>query len=204
MYQIGAIDCVKEYKEWKTSLALIHKQNENKKRSKPKRACNIARNLDEKQGKQEHNINEKPTTKLERKHYYQECKRVMKKTWDSVSETDSVEEEEGITVPSNFKAYTVQDRKSVTQSPQRDRPTNPGESYDGPEEVKQVDLAQPGQDPKLVYIATNLQPQEEELLIETLKQYRDVFAWSYKDLKGVEPSVCKHTIPMREDAKPRK
>ena len=107
-------------------------------------------------------------------------------------------------VPSNFKTYTVQDRKIVTQSPQRDRPTNPGESYDGPKEVKQVDLAQPGQDPKPVYIATNLQPQEEELLIETLEQYRDIFAWSYKDLKGVEPSVCKHTIPMREDAKPRK
>ena len=41
-------------------------------------------------------------------------------------------------------------------------------------------------------------------MIETLEKYRDVFAWSYKDLKGVEPSVCKHTIPMREDAKPRK
>ena len=82
----------------------------------------------------------------------------MNKTWDSVSETDSVEEEEGITVPSNFKTYTVQDRKIVTQSPQRDRPTNPRESYDGPEEVKHVDLAQPRQDPKPVYIATNLQP----------------------------------------------
>ena len=41
-------------------------------------------------------------------------------------------------------------------------------------------------------------------MIKTLKQYRDVFAWSYKDLKGVDPSACKHTIPMREDAKPRK
>ena len=48
LYQIGAIDCVKEYKEWKTSLGLIQKQNENKKRSKPKRACNISRSLDKK------------------------------------------------------------------------------------------------------------------------------------------------------------
>ena len=67
LYQIGAIDCVKEYKEWKTSLGLIQKQNENKKRSKPKRACNIAKSLDEKQGKHEDKINEKPTTKLEHK-----------------------------------------------------------------------------------------------------------------------------------------
>ena len=82
----------------------------------------------------------------------------MNKTWDSMLETDSVEGEDGITVPSNFKTYTVQDRKIVTQSLKRDKPTNPGESYDGPEEVKQVDLAQPGEEPKPVCIATNLQP----------------------------------------------
>ena len=28
------------------------------------------------------------------------------------------------------------------------------------------------------------------------------FAWSYKDLKGVDPEICQHTLPMREDAKP--
>ena len=80
--------------------------------------------------------NEPPTTKLERKHYYQECERVMNKTWDFCSETDSVREEEGIMVPSIFKTYTIQDRRIVTQSPNRERPTNLGESYDGLEEVK--------------------------------------------------------------------
>ena len=60
----------------------------------------------------------------------------MNKTWDLVSKIDSVGEEEGITVPSNFKTYTIQDRRIVTQSPNRERPTNPRESYDGPKEVK--------------------------------------------------------------------
>ena len=105
---------MKEHKAWKASLATIQKQNENKKRSKPKRAGNLAKALDEKQGKTLNSENEPHTTKLERKHYYQECKRVMNKTWDSVSETDSVEEEEGIMVPSNFKTYTIQDRRIVT------------------------------------------------------------------------------------------
>ena len=110
---------------------MIQKQKETKKRSKPKRASNIAKSIDEKQGKTLNTTNETPTTKL-----VQECKRVMNKTWDSVSETDSVEEEEGITVPSNFKTYTIQDRRIVTQSPNCDRPTNPRESDDGLEEVK--------------------------------------------------------------------
>ena len=70
--------------------------------------------------------NETPTTKLERKQYYQECKRVMNKTWYSVLENDSVREEEGIMMPSNFKTYTIQDRRIVTQSPNCERPTNLG------------------------------------------------------------------------------
>ena len=46
-----------------------------------------------------------------------------------------------------------------------------------------------------------MSPKEEELLINTLKEYRDVFSWSYKDLKGVDPTICQHTIPVKEDAK---
>ena len=55
-----------------------------------------------------------------------------------------------------------------------------------------------------MYIATDLEPEEESELIKLLKEYKDVFAWSFKDLKGVDPAVCQHTIPMREDAKPSK
>lgn len=31
-----------------------------------------------------------------------------------------------------------------------------------------------------------------------------MFTWSYKDFKGVDPTICQRTIPMREDAKPSK
>ena len=56
----------------------------------------------------------------------------------------------------------------------------------------------------MVNIAIDLSPDEEELLVKTLREYKDVFAWSYKDLKGVDASICQHTIPMRDDAKPSK
>ena len=42
------------------------------------------------------------------------------------------------------------------------------------------------------------------MLIETLRSYKDVFAWSYRDLKGVDPTICQHTIPIVKDAKPTK
>ena len=107
-------------------------------------------------------------------------------------------------MPSNFKRYTIEDRTIKFQTPQRIKPQQQGESYDGPEEAKRVDLAIPGEEPRPVYIATDLLPEEEEQLLSTLQEYKDIFAWSYKDLKGVDPSICQYTIPMKEDAKPRK
>lgn len=86
----------------------------------------------------------------------------------------------------------------------RQKPEEPGFSYDGPEDAKQLDIAEPRTEPRKVWIATDLKPDEEELLISTLKEYKDIFAWSYKDLKGVDPAICQHTIPMREEAKPSK
>ena len=45
-------------------------------------------------------------------------------------------------------------------------------------------------------------PEEEEILVKTLREYKDFFAWSYKDLKGVDPDICQHTIPLKADVKP--
>ena len=67
-----------------------------------------------------------------------------------------------------------------------------------------MDLAEPGEEPRPVYIATDLTQEEEDLLISALKEYWDVFAWSYRDLKGVDPNICQHTIPLKIDSKPRK
>ena len=53
-------------------------------------------------------------------------------------------------------------------------------------------------------ISPNLTIEEEKSLIKTLCKYRDVFTWRYTNLKGVDPTICKHTIPTKEDSKPRK
>ena len=54
------------------------------------------------------------------------------------------------------------------QTPQRVKPQQQGESYDGPEDAKRVDLANPGEEPRPVYIAMDLLPEKEERLIATL------------------------------------
>ena len=105
-------------------------------------------------------------------------------------------------MPNAFKRYTIQDRTILLQKPKRQKPIENKESYEGLEDAKQVDLALEGEEPRKVWIATDLSPEEEALFISTLREYRDVFAWSYKDLKGVDPTICQHTTPMKDTAKP--
>ena len=89
----------------------------------------------------------------------------------------------------------VEEQKIMVTKPKRIL-MSPSVSYDGPEDTKKIDIASPGEEPKPVYIAIDLRPEQEQELIQLLKEFRDVFAWSYKDLKGVDPVVCQHTIPL--------
>ena len=91
----------------------------------------------------------------------------------------------------------MEKRKIVVQKLDREKVVA-GVSYDGQEEAKKIDLAQPGEEAKPAYILANLTAKEEEQLIALLKEYKDGFTWLYKDLKGVDPKICQHTIPMRE------
>ncbi|KAI5079117.1 hypothetical protein GOP47_0006788, partial [Adiantum capillus-veneris] len=67
---------------------------------------------------------------------------------------------------------------------------------------KKIDLAEPREELRPAYIMNDLTEEEEELLLSLLKEYPDIFAWSYKDLKGVDPEIYQHTIPIRDDVKP--
>ena len=39
-------------------------------------------------------------------------------------------------------------------------------------------------------------------MIELLTSFRDVFAWSYKDMRGLDPQLYQHQIHLSADAKP--
>ena len=39
-------------------------------------------------------------------------------------------------------------------------------------------------------------------LLELFEKFQDVFAWDHNELKGIDPRVCQHKIPLRMDARP--
>jgi len=45
---------------------------------------------------------------------------------------------------------------------------------------------------------------KKEELIVLVKEYIDVFAWTYEDMPGLDPQVAMHRLNIRSDAKPVK
>ena len=55
---------------------------------------------------------------------------------------------------------------------------------------------------KTVLVAKDMLVADKKWLIGLLRQYKDVFAWSFEDMKGLDPTFCQHQINMHKDAKP--
>jgi hypothetical protein len=53
-----------------------------------------------------------------------------------------------------------------------------------------------------VIISDKLSNDEIQRLVATLEKYQSVIGYSFKDLKGINLSLCTHRIPMEQDHKP--
>ena len=56
--------------------------------------------------------------------------------------------------------------------------------------------------PKFVNLGKCCSPTERDRFVSLFKQYKDVFAWTYKDLKTYDTSIIKHVIPIKAGVKP--
>jgi hypothetical protein len=59
-------------------------------------------------------------------------------------------------------------------------------------------------DRKEVKIGSSLKGKEREKLVELLKEYTDVFAWSYLDMPGLDTKIVEHKLPLRPECPPVK
>lgn len=58
--------------------------------------------------------------------------------------------------------------------------------------------------PKIVYLGDILNELEREIDTKLLKKYVEVFAYSYKDILGMDSNIVVHNIVTLPDAKPIK
>ncbi|KAL0440371.1 UNVERIFIED_CONTAM: hypothetical protein Slati_2520100 [Sesamum latifolium] len=71
------------------------------------------------------------------------------------------------------------------------------------DELREVNLDNT-EDPRPIYTSASLTQEEEEAYIMLLHEFKDVFAWSYKEMPGLDPKVAVHHLSVKKGARPVK
>jgi hypothetical protein len=53
-----------------------------------------------------------------------------------------------------------------------------------------------------VNLGKTISKEERKAYLKLFRQYQDVFAWSYRDLKTYDTRIIQHTIPLKPEVKP--
>lgn len=68
--------------------------------------------------------------------------------------------------------------------------------------VKEVNLRADLRNPRPIFISSQLSAQENEQLLELLKKYVDVSAWTYDEMLGLDPRLVVHSLHVNPGTKP--
>ncbi|KAA0059652.1 gag protease polyprotein [Cucumis melo var. makuwa] len=71
------------------------------------------------------------------------------------------------------------------------------------DELKEVNLGTK-EEPRLTFISTQISNGDENEYVNLLKAYKDVFAWSYKEMPGLDPKVAVHRLAIKPEHQPAK
>jgi hypothetical protein len=67
--------------------------------------------------------------------------------------------------------------------------------------IKEINLGTM-EDPNMVQIGKEFDPTYENQVIEILRDYKDVLAWTYEDMKWIPPHICERKIELKPNTKP--
>ncbi|XP_074277348.1 uncharacterized protein LOC141600984 [Silene latifolia] len=71
------------------------------------------------------------------------------------------------------------------------------------DELKELNLGTI-EDPRPIYVSALLTKEEEEEYYKLLVEYKDVFAWSYKEMPGLSPKIAVHRLAIKKGTNPKK
>lgn len=67
---------------------------------------------------------------------------------------------------------------------------------------KELDVSHPHEIPRFIKMGVQLIDEETSQYKALVLEYCDIFAWSYKDLKGIPLDIVQHRIPLKPEAIP--
>uniref|UniRef100_A0A2N9FL38 Uncharacterized protein n=1 Tax=Fagus sylvatica TaxID=28930 RepID=A0A2N9FL38_FAGSY len=107
-------------------------------------------------------------------------------------------EEDSTTTPPTRHCQQGEEVKTWTCVPLLQRVSSSNESW------KLVNLADKGEEPREVKIGTRCAAEQKEALIALLREFHEIFAWSYQDMPGLDTDIVVHKIPLKPECKPVK
>ena len=70
------------------------------------------------------------------------------------------------------------------------------------EELEEVDLGSDSQEPRPISVSASLTETEKSEVILLLKEFKDVFAWDYNEMPGLDPRLVAHSLKVDPEARP--
>ena len=70
------------------------------------------------------------------------------------------------------------------------------------EKLEETNLGSDSQETRLISISSRSLEKEKSELILLLKEYKDIFAWDYSEMPGLDPGLVVHTLNVDPKAKP--
>jgi hypothetical protein len=76
-----------------------------------------------------------------------------------------------------------------------------GYGFTSADELEEINIG-PRDKPRPTFVSKKLCPYLRELMIVLLKEYADCFAWDYKEMPGLDRSIVKHRLPLKNEFRP--
>ncbi|KAL0340428.1 UNVERIFIED_CONTAM: hypothetical protein Sradi_4559600 [Sesamum radiatum] len=147
------------------------------------------------------------------------CGRVLKAKAQTVIftqvQSDDEDDKESV-ASSNYISNSVEENIAQTyhitliedgEGEEEDAEDAPAELEEGIkatiDELKEVNLGDI-ENPRPIYISASLTHGEEGTYVALLHEFKDVFAWSYKEMPGLDPKVAVHHLSVKKGARPVK
>uniref|UniRef100_A0A2N9GVW2 Integrase catalytic domain-containing protein n=1 Tax=Fagus sylvatica TaxID=28930 RepID=A0A2N9GVW2_FAGSY len=109
----------------------------------------------------------------------------------NVITTTTAEEEYAGPMVEGLSIHTITEEEDSTTTP----PTR---------HCQQGEEANEGEEPREVKIGTRCAAEQKEALIALLREFHEIFAWSYQDMPGLDTDIVVHKIPLKPECKPVK
>ncbi|TYK03046.1 uncharacterized protein E5676_scaffold46G001420 [Cucumis melo var. makuwa] len=101
----------------------------------------------------------------------------------------------------------IRSKESETETPEEDAEDVPQSLEDGGQstvdELKEVSI-DTIEEPRPTFIIASLFSENEDKYMSLLTEYRDIFAWSYKEMPRFDPKVVIHHLTIKEEYRPIK